>query len=60
MSAARPGTRHNLEAPGPGARRAIFFDRDGVLKRSIVRDGKPHSRDGGWRSGIDLRSPCIS
>jgi D-glycero-D-manno-heptose 1,7-bisphosphate phosphatase len=25
-----------------GARRTVFLDRDGVLNRAIVRDGKPH------------------
>lgn len=25
-----------------GRRKAVFFDRDGVLNRAIVRDGKPH------------------
>ncbi|HKB53689.1 MAG TPA: HAD family hydrolase [Ramlibacter sp.] len=25
-----------------GARRAVFFDRDGVLNRALVRDGKPY------------------
>lgn len=27
-------------------RRAVFLDRDGVLNRAIVRDGKPHSPSG--------------
>jgi D-glycero-D-manno-heptose 1,7-bisphosphate phosphatase len=26
-------------------RRAVFFDRDGVLNRAIIRDGKPYSPD---------------
>ncbi len=25
-----------------GARRAVFLDRDGVLNRALVRDGKPY------------------
>src|SRR5262249_46228058 len=30
-------------ATGPGARaRAVFLDRDGVLNRAIVRDGRPY------------------
>ncbi len=27
---------------GVGARRAVFLDRDGVLNRAVVLDGKPH------------------
>jgi D-glycero-D-manno-heptose 1,7-bisphosphate phosphatase len=27
---------------GPRVRRAVFLDRDGVLNRAVVRDGKPH------------------
>lgn len=34
-------------APGPGAsgRRAVFLDRDGVINRSVVREGKPYPPD---------------
>jgi len=28
---------------GDGGRRAVFLDRDGVLNRSIVRDGRPYA-----------------
>lgn len=28
--------------PGGGGRRAVFLDRDGVLNRAVVREGKPY------------------
>jgi D-glycero-D-manno-heptose 1,7-bisphosphate phosphatase len=34
-----PANRHEVV----GARRAVFLDRDGVLNRAIVRDGKPYA-----------------
>ena len=37
MTAATPGC-----GPGPARRRAVFLDRDGVLNRALVRDGKPY------------------
>jgi D-glycero-D-manno-heptose 1,7-bisphosphate phosphatase len=30
-----------MTGPHRGARRAVFFDRDGVLNEALVRDGKP-------------------
>lgn len=33
----------NLKQPQAGMRRAAFLDRDGVLNRSIVRDGRPYA-----------------
>jgi D-glycero-D-manno-heptose 1,7-bisphosphate phosphatase len=30
------------DAEGEGFRRAVFLDRDGVLNRAVVLDGKPH------------------
>ena len=29
-----------------GIRRAVFLDRDGVLNRPVVRDGKPYPQAG--------------
>ena len=31
--------------PQPGANRAVFLDRDGVLNRAMVRDGRPYPPD---------------
>lgn len=32
-------------APGPPGRAAVFLDRDGVLNRAVVRDGRPFPPD---------------
>lgn len=32
-----------LRVPRPGQRRAAFLDRDGVLNRSIIRNGRPYA-----------------
>jgi hypothetical protein len=31
---------------GKMTRRAVYLDRDGVLNRAVVRDGKPYSHAG--------------
>jgi D-glycero-D-manno-heptose 1,7-bisphosphate phosphatase len=36
-----PANRH--EVVTGGLRRAVFLDRDGVINRAIVREGKPHA-----------------
>src|SRR5436190_23225717 len=36
------GDQAGADQMGVGALRAVFLDRDGVLNRAIVRDGKPY------------------
>ncbi len=38
-------------------RRAVFFDRDGVLTRAIVRDGRPYPPTSGAEMEIDPEAP---
>ncbi len=38
----RCATRWESLAPAKAPRRAVFLDRDGVLNRAVIRDGKPY------------------
>ena len=42
FASAAAAARHQVVA-GSGLRPAVFLDRDGVINRTIVREGKPHA-----------------
>lgn len=43
MGKFRSSARHPFQSTGSRLRRAVFLDRDGVINRSEVRDGKPYA-----------------